>query len=135
MSNSLPAPSSIPAGVRSSVTFPSSAPHPPQSAHDLTRWELYEPCYQLLRKAVDTGEVPHQASRQVGNVEAGILGAPCPRWPPCRWFQSQGCGVDENSSVRVVPSVPLSEVNVLSQHLKTVILSGFWGVKDNIEGL
>uniref|UniRef100_A0A8C4MUQ5 Cohesin subunit SA n=1 Tax=Equus asinus asinus TaxID=83772 RepID=A0A8C4MUQ5_EQUAS len=32
------------------------------NAHDLTRWELYEPCYRLLRKAVDTGEVPHQAS-------------------------------------------------------------------------
>ncbi|EHH17184.1 hypothetical protein EGK_13520 [Macaca mulatta] len=31
-----------------------------QSAHDLTRWELYEPCCQLLQKAVDTGEVPHQ---------------------------------------------------------------------------
>ncbi|XP_023393299.1 cohesin subunit SA-3 isoform X6 [Pteropus vampyrus] len=30
------------------------------NAHDLTRWELYEPCYQLLRKAVDTGEIPHQ---------------------------------------------------------------------------
>ncbi|XP_055148523.1 cohesin subunit SA-3 isoform X5 [Symphalangus syndactylus] len=30
------------------------------NAHDLTRWELYEPCYQLLQKAVDTGEVPHQ---------------------------------------------------------------------------
>ncbi|XP_077879914.1 cohesin subunit SA-3 isoform X1 [Ictidomys tridecemlineatus] len=30
------------------------------NAHDLTRWELYEPCYGLLRKAVDTGEVPHQ---------------------------------------------------------------------------
>ncbi|XP_060029377.1 cohesin subunit SA-3 [Erinaceus europaeus] len=30
------------------------------NAHDLTRWELYEPCYHLLRKAVDTGEVPHQ---------------------------------------------------------------------------
>ncbi|XP_039077850.1 cohesin subunit SA-3 isoform X2 [Hyaena hyaena] len=30
------------------------------NAHDLTRWELYEPCYRLLRKAVDTGEVPHQ---------------------------------------------------------------------------
>ncbi|KAB0389906.1 hypothetical protein E2I00_000368, partial [Balaenoptera physalus] len=27
------------------------------NAHDLTRWELYEPCYRLLRKAVDTGEV------------------------------------------------------------------------------
>uniref|UniRef100_A0A8D1BDN9 Cohesin subunit SA n=1 Tax=Sus scrofa TaxID=9823 RepID=A0A8D1BDN9_PIG len=32
------------------------------NAHDLTRWELYEPCYQLLRKAVDTGEVPHQVT-------------------------------------------------------------------------
>ncbi|EPY77800.1 stromal antigen 3-like protein [Camelus ferus] len=32
------------------------------NAHDLTRWELYEPCYRLLQKAVDTGEVPHQAS-------------------------------------------------------------------------
>ncbi|XP_047568988.1 cohesin subunit SA-3 isoform X2 [Lutra lutra] len=30
------------------------------NAHDLSRWELYEPCYRLLRKAVDTGEVPHQ---------------------------------------------------------------------------
>ncbi|KAM6155870.1 cohesin subunit SA-3 [Rhynchocyon petersi] len=30
------------------------------NAHDLTRWELYDPCHQLLRKAVDTGEVPHQ---------------------------------------------------------------------------
>ncbi|KAM9208946.1 LOW QUALITY PROTEIN: cohesin subunit SA-3 [Dugong dugon] len=30
------------------------------NAHDLTRWELYEPCYRLLRKAVDTGEVPRQ---------------------------------------------------------------------------
>uniref|UniRef100_A0A2K6TN51 Cohesin subunit SA n=1 Tax=Saimiri boliviensis boliviensis TaxID=39432 RepID=A0A2K6TN51_SAIBB len=30
------------------------------NAHDLTRWELYEPCCQLLQKAVDTGEVPHQ---------------------------------------------------------------------------
>ncbi|XP_023444166.2 cohesin subunit SA-3 [Dasypus novemcinctus] len=30
------------------------------NAHDLTRWELYEPCYRLLQKAVDTGEVPHQ---------------------------------------------------------------------------
>ncbi|MBZ3884668.1 Cohesin subunit SA-3 [Sciurus carolinensis] len=35
------------------------------NAHDLTRWELYEPCYGLLRKAVDTGEVPHQARGQV----------------------------------------------------------------------
>ncbi|EPQ04551.1 Cohesin subunit SA-3 [Myotis brandtii] len=34
------------------------------NAHDLTRWELYEPCYRLLRKAVDTGAVPRQASRQ-----------------------------------------------------------------------
>ncbi|KAJ8798835.1 hypothetical protein J1605_016638, partial [Eschrichtius robustus] len=30
------------------------------NAHDLTRWELYEPCYQLLRKAVDTGEFESQ---------------------------------------------------------------------------
>ncbi|KAM4820558.1 cohesin subunit SA-3 isoform 2-T2 [Thomomys bottae] len=30
------------------------------TAHDLTRWELYEPCYRLLQKAVDTGEVPRQ---------------------------------------------------------------------------
>uniref|UniRef100_Q9UJ98-2 Isoform 2 of Cohesin subunit SA-3 n=1 Tax=Homo sapiens TaxID=9606 RepID=Q9UJ98-2 len=30
------------------------------NTHDLTRWELYEPCCQLLQKAVDTGEVPHQ---------------------------------------------------------------------------
>uniref|UniRef100_A0A286XZZ6 Cohesin subunit SA n=1 Tax=Cavia porcellus TaxID=10141 RepID=A0A286XZZ6_CAVPO len=30
------------------------------NAHDLTRWELYDPCYRLLRKAVDTGQVPHQ---------------------------------------------------------------------------
>ncbi|XP_074167683.1 cohesin subunit SA-3 isoform X3 [Sminthopsis crassicaudata] len=30
------------------------------NAHDLTRWELYEPCCRLLQKAVDTGEVPRQ---------------------------------------------------------------------------
>ncbi|XP_037670737.1 cohesin subunit SA-3 [Choloepus didactylus] len=30
------------------------------NAHDLSRWELYEPCYRLLQKAVDTGEVPRQ---------------------------------------------------------------------------
>ncbi|XP_032742936.1 cohesin subunit SA-3 [Rattus rattus] len=30
------------------------------NAHDLTRWEISEPCSRLLRKAVDTGEVPHQ---------------------------------------------------------------------------
>ncbi|XP_051031599.1 LOW QUALITY PROTEIN: cohesin subunit SA-3-like, partial [Phodopus roborovskii] len=30
------------------------------NAHDLTRWEIYEPCSRLLQKAVDTGEVPHQ---------------------------------------------------------------------------
>ncbi|XP_008139931.2 cohesin subunit SA-3 [Eptesicus fuscus] len=30
------------------------------NAHDLTQWELYEPCYRLLRKAVDTGVVPCQ---------------------------------------------------------------------------
>nr|XP_055196563.1 cohesin subunit SA-3 [Nyctereutes procyonoides] len=30
------------------------------NAHDLSRWELYEPCCRLLQKAVDTGEVPHQ---------------------------------------------------------------------------
>uniref|UniRef100_A0A8C6S0A0 Cohesin subunit SA n=1 Tax=Nannospalax galili TaxID=1026970 RepID=A0A8C6S0A0_NANGA len=30
------------------------------NAHDLTRWEIAEPCYRLLQKAVDTGEVPHQ---------------------------------------------------------------------------
>ncbi|XP_052024081.1 cohesin subunit SA-3 [Apodemus sylvaticus] len=30
------------------------------NAHDLTRWEISEPCSRLLRKAVNTGEVPHQ---------------------------------------------------------------------------
>ncbi|XP_060223935.1 cohesin subunit SA-3 [Meriones unguiculatus] len=30
------------------------------NAHDLTRWEISEPCSQLLQKAVDTGEIPHQ---------------------------------------------------------------------------
>ncbi|XP_028910877.1 cohesin subunit SA-3, partial [Ornithorhynchus anatinus] len=30
------------------------------NAHDLTRWELHEPCCRLLRKAVDSGEVPQQ---------------------------------------------------------------------------
>ncbi|KAK2493589.1 hypothetical protein MC885_016152, partial [Smutsia gigantea] len=40
------------------------------NAHDLTRWELYEPCYRLLQRAVDTGEIPHQASsRKVGDIE------------------------------------------------------------------
>ncbi|XP_053411469.1 cohesin subunit SA-3 [Nycticebus coucang] len=41
------------------------------NAHDLTRWELYEPCYRLLRKAVDTGEVPHQAGQWAGYTGAG----------------------------------------------------------------
>ncbi|KAM3924647.1 cohesin subunit SA-3 [Leptodactylus fuscus] len=30
------------------------------SAHDLTRWELFEPCSQILQKAIDTSEVPEQ---------------------------------------------------------------------------
>ncbi|XP_072005974.1 cohesin subunit SA-3 isoform X2 [Engystomops pustulosus] len=30
------------------------------SAHDLTRWELYEPCSLILQKVVDTSEVPEQ---------------------------------------------------------------------------
>ncbi|KAM6032585.1 cohesin subunit SA-3 isoform 2-T2 [Theristicus caerulescens] len=30
------------------------------SAHDLTPWQLFEPCAQLLQRAVDTGEVPPQ---------------------------------------------------------------------------
>ncbi|XP_015856856.1 cohesin subunit SA-3 isoform X2 [Peromyscus maniculatus bairdii] len=30
------------------------------NAHDLTRWEISEPCSRLIQKAVDTGEVPHQ---------------------------------------------------------------------------
>ncbi|KAM6106675.1 cohesin subunit SA-3 [Phoenicopterus ruber ruber] len=30
------------------------------NAHDLTPWQLFEPCAQLLQRAVDTGEVPPQ---------------------------------------------------------------------------
>ncbi|XP_073510897.1 cohesin subunit SA-3 [Phyllobates terribilis] len=30
------------------------------SAHDLTRWELFEPCCHILQKAIDTSEVPEQ---------------------------------------------------------------------------
>ncbi|KAI5128138.1 Cohesin Subunit Sa-3 [Manis pentadactyla] len=30
------------------------------NAHDLTHWKLYDPCYRLLQRAVDTGEIPHQ---------------------------------------------------------------------------
>ncbi|KAM9025187.1 cohesin subunit SA-3 isoform 2-T2 [Ara ararauna] len=30
------------------------------NAHDLTRWQLFDPCTQLLQRAVDTGEVPPQ---------------------------------------------------------------------------
>ncbi|XP_074838987.1 cohesin subunit SA-3 [Carettochelys insculpta] len=30
------------------------------NAHDLTPWQLYEPCSRLLQRAVDTGEVPKQ---------------------------------------------------------------------------
>ncbi|KAM4038590.1 cohesin subunit SA-3 [Anomaloglossus baeobatrachus] len=30
------------------------------SGHDLTRWELFEPCCQILQKAIDTSEVPEQ---------------------------------------------------------------------------
>lgn len=35
----------------------------------------------------------------------------------------------------VVPSIPILEGDCTFQHLKTAILSGFWGVKDNIEGV
>ncbi|XP_075764130.1 cohesin subunit SA-3 isoform X2 [Pelodiscus sinensis] len=30
------------------------------NAHDLTPWQLYEPCSLLLQRAVDTGEIPKQ---------------------------------------------------------------------------
>ncbi|XP_073407753.1 cohesin subunit SA-3 isoform X3 [Dendrobates tinctorius] len=30
------------------------------SAHDLTRWELFDPCCHILEKAIDTSEVPEQ---------------------------------------------------------------------------
>ncbi|XP_062477834.1 cohesin subunit SA-3 isoform X2 [Pezoporus occidentalis] len=30
------------------------------NAHDLTPWQLFDPCTQLLQRAVDTGEVPPQ---------------------------------------------------------------------------
>ncbi|XP_072254984.1 cohesin subunit SA-3 [Pyxicephalus adspersus] len=30
------------------------------SAYNLTKWELFDPCCQILQKAVDTGEVPEQ---------------------------------------------------------------------------
>ncbi|XP_067412975.1 cohesin subunit SA-3 [Emydura macquarii macquarii] len=30
------------------------------NAHDLTPWQLWEPCHSLLQRAVDTGEVPKQ---------------------------------------------------------------------------
>ncbi|XP_069804743.1 cohesin subunit SA-3 [Dendropsophus ebraccatus] len=30
------------------------------SAHDLTRWELFEPCSHIVQKAIDTSEVPEQ---------------------------------------------------------------------------
>ncbi|XP_069655750.1 cohesin subunit SA-3 isoform X2 [Haliaeetus albicilla] len=30
------------------------------NAHDLTPWQLFEPCTQLLQRALDTGEVPPQ---------------------------------------------------------------------------
>uniref|UniRef100_A0A8C8VI56 Cohesin subunit SA n=1 Tax=Pelusios castaneus TaxID=367368 RepID=A0A8C8VI56_9SAUR len=30
------------------------------NAHDLTPWQLWEPCFQLLQRAVDTGEIPKQ---------------------------------------------------------------------------
>ncbi|KAM8972529.1 cohesin subunit SA-3 [Pelodytes ibericus] len=30
------------------------------SGHDLSRWELFDPCTRILRKGIDTGEVPEQ---------------------------------------------------------------------------
>ncbi|XP_063786969.1 cohesin subunit SA-3 isoform X2 [Pseudophryne corroboree] len=30
------------------------------SAHDLTRWELFEPCSSILKKAMEAGEIPAQ---------------------------------------------------------------------------
>lgn len=57
----------------------------PCSAHDLTPWQLFEPCTQLLQRALDTGEVPPQVLPwgRSGDV-AGLLGTaaiPCPHLP------------------------------------------------------
>ncbi|XP_069502525.1 cohesin subunit SA-3 [Ambystoma mexicanum] len=30
------------------------------NAHNMTRWELFDPCCQLLKKGIDTGEIPKQ---------------------------------------------------------------------------
>ncbi|XP_025066885.1 cohesin subunit SA-3 [Alligator sinensis] len=30
------------------------------NAHDLTPWKLFEPCHQIVQRAVDTGEIPTQ---------------------------------------------------------------------------
>ncbi|EGW05047.1 Cohesin subunit SA-3 [Cricetulus griseus] len=57
------------------------------NAHDLTRWEISEPCCRLLQKAVDTGEVPHQAGdrldtqRQEMTLRTYVLEATLPRQP------------------------------------------------------
>ncbi|XP_043359596.1 cohesin subunit SA-3 isoform X17 [Dermochelys coriacea] len=44
------------------------------NAHDLTPWQLYEPCSLLLQRAVDTGEVPKQVLGGLsGSQEPGRL--------------------------------------------------------------
>ncbi|KAM7331766.1 hypothetical protein ACRRTK_008474 [Alexandromys fortis] len=44
------------------------------NAHDLTRWDISEPCSRLLQKAVDTGEVPRQAGQsQEDHVQIELL--------------------------------------------------------------
>lgn len=58
----------------------------PRSAHDLTPWQLFQPCARLLQRAVDTGEVPPQVGGGTGRDgdTVGLLAAaatPCLR--PC----------------------------------------------------
>lgn len=105
----------------------------PYSAHDLTRWEISEPCSQLLQKAVDTGEVPHQAGDGL-DTQAGkmtlrtcVLEANLPRrsksWGVQCSREEGRAGYHFCSSLRWTGGLCL----------EMAFLLGFLGAKENVE--
>ncbi|ELK06942.1 Cohesin subunit SA-3 [Pteropus alecto] len=88
------------------------------NAHDLTRWELYEPCYRLLRKAVDTGEIPHQASRQPLSPQKQLLNLKGRMVAFCELCQS--CLSDVDPEIQEQAFVLLSDLLLIFSPQMTV---------------
>ncbi|XP_029436046.1 cohesin subunit SA-3 [Rhinatrema bivittatum] len=111
------------------------------NAHDLTRWELFEPCCRLLRKGIDTGEIPKQVLiPALGCAYFFIL------WELARVSSSmpnkeqlsllkqrldafsdlcQSCLTDMDSGVREQAFVLLSDLLVIFSHQMTKSGRGF----------